>query len=327
MSGAVDFTGFIRSFQDKKVLVIGDMMLDQFIWGRVNRISPEAPVPVVQVIYDSFHLGGAGNVINNIKALGGLPIPVGVIGEDDAAFKMKEAFAEKRIDMSGLVIDPTRSTILKTRIIAQNQQVVRTDREDTTAIDETCRTDITARCLEAMEGAEAVVISDYNKGVISDRLMRDILAKAADLGRMVIVDPKIEHVALYQGVTMITPNQYEAESMAGIRITDERSLRSTGEALLERLNATAVLITLGAQGMTLFQEDGSVIPIPSTAKEVYDVTGAGDTVISTMTLALIGGATWEEAAVMANDAAGIVVGKVGTAVVTAEELNDRFRRT
>ena len=314
----------LQSSRGKKVLVVGDMMLDQFIWGTVSRISPEAPVPVVQVSSDSFHLGGAGNVVNNIHALGGIPLPVGIIGEDDAAARIRKTLGENRIDSSGLVVDFSRHTILKTRIIAQNQQVVRTDREDKSPLSSAIQTAVTESCSRFVAEADAVIISDYNKGVISSFLMKEILSLARQKDLMVLVDPKIEHVSYYAGATIITPNQLEAERMTGISITGEDSLISVGKELLQKLNCQAVLITLGEKGMSLFHNEGAHIPIPSVAKEIYDVTGAGDTVVSMMTLALLGGATHEAAAIMANYAAGIVVGKVGTAVVTAKELNDRF---
>ncbi|HSB10842.1 MAG TPA: D-glycero-beta-D-manno-heptose-7-phosphate kinase [Blastocatellia bacterium] len=307
------------SFGGKRILVLGDVMLDEFIWGRVRRISPEAPVPVVEITRQTLALGGAGNVASNLVALGARATAVGVIGDDSGAERLRKAFRDLEVSSSGLVVDATRPTTVKTRIIAHNQQVVRTDRESRAAIASSTEDLVVKSFLGELESADAVVVSDYGKGLLTSSILSRVLAAARERGSIVCLDPKMRSFAQYQPVSVITPNNQEAAEASGIAIEDEASLVEAGRKLLGSLDCRAVLITRGEEGMTLFTGD-SVTHIPTVAREVFDVTGAGDTVIATLALALSGGASFEEAAVLANHAAGVVVAKLGTASVTREEL-------
>ncbi len=307
------------AFAGKRIVVLGDVMLDEFIWGRVRRISPEAPVPVVEVDRQTLALGGAGNVTSNLVALGAAPTPIGVVGNDSDAERLRAAFHDVGVNTDGLVIDADRPTTIKTRVIAHSQQVVRADRESRAAIN----AEIEERLLNIFRGeldaADAVVVSDYGKGLLTPGLLSGALTAARERGLTVCLDPKMRNFVHYQPVTVITPNNQEAAEAAGIAIEDEQSLTEAGRKLLASIECRAVLVTRGEEGMTLFTEDG-VTHIPTVAREVYDVTGAGDTVIATLALAIASGASLEEAAVLANHAAGVVVAKVGTASVTREEL-------
>ena len=307
-------------FEGKRIVALGDMMLDEFIWGRVRRISPEAPVPVVEVERQTLALGGAGNVVSNLVALGAEAIPLGVIGEDADADRLRAAFRQVGVSVEGLIVDSARPTTLKTRIIAHNQQVVRADRESRAVITSGIEDRVIAAFNELSEKANAVVVSDYNKGLLTNNLLERVLAGARERGLVVCLDPKMRSFDRYQPVTVITPNHQEAAEAAAIAIEDERSLIEAGRRLLDSIDCRAVLITRGEEGMTLFADEGEVTHIPTVAREVYDVTGAGDTVIATLALALASGASFVEAAVLANHAAGVVVGKVGTATVTRDEL-------
>jgi D-beta-D-heptose 7-phosphate kinase/D-beta-D-heptose 1-phosphate adenosyltransferase len=307
-------------FAGRRLVVLGDLMLDEFIWGRVRRISPEAPVPVVEVERQTLALGGAGNVASNLVALGAQPAPLGVAGSDTTADRMRAAFHDIGVASEGIVVDPSRATTLKTRIIAHNQQVVRADRESRAPISTAIEEAIIARFTGALDKADAVVVSDYNKGLLTPRVLAETLAAARRRDIPVCLDPKMRSFASYQPVTVITPNHQEAAEAAGLAIEDEASLNEAGRRLLGAIDCRAVLITRGEEGMALFTDSGEVTRIPTVAREVYDVTGAGDTVIATLALALAAGATFAEAAILANHAAGVVVGKVGTATVTREEL-------
>ena len=307
-------------FAGRRLVVLGDLMLDEFIWGRVRRISPEAPVPVVEVERQTLALGGAGNVASNLVALGAQPAPLGVVGSDTTADRMRAAFHDIGVASDGLVVDSSRATTLKTRIIAHNQQVVRADRESRAPIPAAVEEAIIARFTAALDMADAVVVSDYNKGLLTPRVLAEALAAAHRRDIPVCLDPKMRSFAGYQPVTVITPNHQEAAAAAGLEIEDNDGLIEAGRRLLATIDCRAVLITRGEEGMALFTEGGEVTRIPTVAREVYDVTGAGDTVIATLALALAAGATFAEAAILANHAAGGVVGKVGTATVTRDEL-------
>lgn len=302
--------------------MIGDIILDRYIWGRVNRISPEAPVPIVEVTNDSFLLGGAANVANNIVSLGGKVSVTGVIGRDRAGEVVKELLRERDIDIE--IFEDSRPTTVKTRVIAHNQQVVRFDKEDRTALSGRVLKGIIDYLKRSLREFDAVILSDYKKGVISKALINEILKIAMPLKRFVAVDPKVGHFHLYRGVSIITPNLSEASHGSGVEIRDEDSLVRAGRLLLKKLSCKAVLITRGEEGMSLFTDE-RVTHIPTVARHVYDVTGAGDTVIAVFTLSHAAGATLEEAAMIANHAAGIVVGEVGTASVTPERLKQSLR--
>jgi D-beta-D-heptose 7-phosphate kinase/D-beta-D-heptose 1-phosphate adenosyltransferase len=313
-------TTVAQAFDGKRIVVLGDLMLDEFIWGRVRRISPEAPVPVVEVESHSIALGGAGNVVSNLKALGATAIPVGAIGDDMDAERLRASLRSLGITTDGLISDTARPTTLKTRIIAHSQQVVRADRESRKSISPEVEERIANTFREHLQHADAVVVSDYNKGLLTSGLLKRALGDARARDLIVCLDPKTRSFANYNPVTIITPNNQEAGDATGIEIVDDETLSAAGRSILTSLACRAVLITRGEEGMTLFTGRGEVTHIPTVAQEVYDVTGAGDTVIATLALALAAGANDVEAAVLANHAAGVVVGKVGTATVTREEL-------
>jgi D-beta-D-heptose 7-phosphate kinase/D-beta-D-heptose 1-phosphate adenosyltransferase len=307
-------------FEGKRIIVLGDLMLDEFIWGRVRRISPEAPVPVVEVERQTLALGGAGNVASNLVALGASPMPFGIVGDDADADRLREAFRSLGVECAGLVADGCRPTTLKTRIIAHNQQVVRADRESRAPVSPEVERKIVEAFKRHIEAADAIVVSDYNKGLLTPRLLKLALGAARERELIVCLDPKMRGFAHYQPVTVITPNNQEAADAAGIIVEDEAGLIEAGRKILSSIDCRAVLVTRGEEGMTLFTDGGEVTHIPTVAREVYDVTGAGDTVVATLALALATGASLTEAAVLANHAAGVVVGKIGTATVTREEL-------
>ena len=311
-------------FEGKHIVVLGDVMLDEFIWGRVRRISPEAPVPVVEVDRQTIALGGAGNVVSNLVALGASPTPIGVLGTDPDAERLRRAFSGLEVSTDRLVADSSRPTTVKTRIIAHSQQVVRADRESRVPISSEIEGRVIDNFRGEIESADAIVVSDYGKGLLTMELLGHTLTAARKQGLIVCLDPKMRSFAHYQPVTVITPNNQEAADASGIIIEDEYSLAEAGRKLLSSIDTRAVLITRGEEGMALFTGGGpdgaEVTHIPTVAREVYDVTGAGDTVIATLALALASGASLKEAAVLANHAAGVVVGKVGTASLTREEL-------
>ncbi len=307
-------------FEGKRIIVLGDVMLDEFIFGRVRRISPEAPVPVVEVERQTLTLGGAGNVAANLVALGARPLPMGLVGEDADAARLRAALEKIGVSSNGLIADAKRPTTLKTRIIAHNQQIVRADRESKAVASEAIETRLIETFQQQLEDADAVVVSDYNKGLLTPRVLRETLAAAQARQLTVCLDPKLRNFANYQPVTIITPNHQEASEAAGLIIEDEASLLEAARRILDSLASRAVLITRGEEGMSLFTDEGTLTNIATVAREVYDVTGAGDTVIATLTLGLASGASFVEAAVLANHAAGVVVGKLGTATVTRKEL-------
>ncbi|MFH1460245.1 MAG: D-glycero-beta-D-manno-heptose-7-phosphate kinase [Candidatus Omnitrophota bacterium] len=315
----------LEKFKQSKVLVIGDIMLDQFIWGEVSRISPEAPVPVVHLQRESLMPGGAANVACNIGALNGKAGIIGVIGNDHWG-KILKALIKRSADTKGIVTDRERQTSLKTRIVARHQQVVRVDREEIKEINKKISQKIINFIKNNLNNINAIIIEDYGKGVINPFLLEQILKAVKRKNFIITVDPKEEHFSYYHGVTCITPNQHEAEKATGINIIDEKSLEMAGRKLLKKIKACAVLITRGEQGMSLFIRGKKTIYIPTQAQEVFDVSGAGDTVIGAFTLALASGATFEEAAHISNYAAGVVVGKVGVGTCTPAELLTRIEQ-
>jgi rfaE bifunctional protein kinase chain/domain len=311
----------IKKFRQKKVLVIGDLILDHFVYGNVERISPEAPVPVVDVIYDEHKLGGAANVAGNIVSLGGRATVAGVVGSDAAAGVLEELLRERGVEF--VAFEDERPTTVKTRVIAHSQQVVRFDHEGKDKLRGKMLRGLLEYVLEAVREHDAVVLSDYKKGVITSEVVKTVLG-ASGGRKFVAVDPKVGHFRLYKGVSAITPNVMEASLGSGVAIKDERTLLRAGNTLLRRLAVKAVLLTRGAEGMSLFRRDG-VVHIPTVARKVFDVTGAGDTVIATFALAHAAGASMQDAAVLANHAAGVVVGEVGTAVATPAKLRQSIR--
>jgi D-beta-D-heptose 7-phosphate kinase/D-beta-D-heptose 1-phosphate adenosyltransferase len=313
----------ISLLKKQTVLVVGDTMVDKFIWGKVVRISPEAPVPVVEVTKETEVLGGAANVANNITALGGKAFIVSTIGEDIAGKTLIEMLSEKNINYDYLVYSSHRPTIIKTRIIAASQQVVRVDKEVKGVFERSSELKILKNIEESIPKANAVIISDYGKGVVSPAVLKKTIALAKKYKIPVTVDPKIDHFKKYKKITTMTPNEKEAIEGMGLKnIKTDEDIAILGKKILKTLGSNSVLITRGEKGMTLIEPNNKITNIPTRAKEVYDVTGAGDTVISTMTLALAAKADLLSAAEIANFAAGIVVGKLGTATTNPQELEE-----
>lgn len=303
----------IDNFKGKKIGVIGDLILDHFIWGDVERISPEAPVPVVLVTKESFILGGAANTANNIVALGGEVSLMGIVGSDVASDKLIAEFKKRKIDIDGLITDKKRPTIEKIRVVANGQQVVRVDKETADNINshqENKEIDFISRHIKNWDG---IVISDYNKGFITKNLAKKIIKLAKKYNKPVVGDTKPEHASYFKNITLLTPNNKEAAAIAGTN-----DITKAGKIIQRQLSCN-VLIKRGPQGMTLF-ENNKVRNFLTKAKEIFDIVGAGDTVAAALILSLVSGADFSQAAIIANYAAGIVVGKIGTAVVFSEEL-------
>jgi D-beta-D-heptose 7-phosphate kinase/D-beta-D-heptose 1-phosphate adenosyltransferase len=310
----------VSRFRGRRLAVFGDLMLDRYLWGRVERISPEAPVPVVSIDRESYSLGGAANVAHNLASLGAAPRLVGLVGDDAMGRALAEDLVARGVDVAGLVIDRARRTTVKTRVIAHQQQVVRTDEEDLHDVAGTAAAAIDDALDRALDGAEGVIVSDYGKGAITAAGLARLLARAKARRLPVSVDPKETHFFSYGGAAVLTPNVHEAGRSFGRTIKDEATLLAAGTGLREKLDADAMLITRGAEGMSLFERGGRVTHLPTVAREVYDVTGAGDTVVGTYALALACGAEPPLAAFLANHAAGLVIRHAGTAVTTADEL-------
>lgn len=311
---------YINKFPQARIFVIGDIIMDEYVWGDVSRISPEAPVPVVEVIRETKMLGGAANVIHNMSTLGASPVLCGVVGDDSTGHEIINGIRGLGLKVDGIVAERDRPTSIKTRVVARSQQVVRFDRERRGDVHpESLRMliDVIEKNLGCIDG---IVVSDYGKGVISADLMKGLRDLVRDASIMIAVDPKIGNFEYYREVDVITPNHHEAGTFCGFDIVDEDSLMRAGRHILWELNCRSVLITQGKDGMTLFENNGEVTHIPTVAKQVFDVTGAGDTVISTFSLGLTSGLDLKSSAILSNFAAGIVVGKVGTSTVTAEDL-------
>jgi rfaE bifunctional protein kinase chain/domain len=315
----------LSGFTSSRVMVLGDLMLDHFLWGTVTRISPEAPVPVVQVGDETIRLGGAANVARNIHTLGATPVLIGLVGGDQHGQTLVEAIGHEGIDTGGVVVDQERGTTVKTRVVAHSQQVVRADREDTRDVSGKVFQQILEKVAKEMDDIQAMIISDYGKGVITAEVLRQVLELAKKRGRFVAVDPKESHFDLYQGVSLITPNQQEAGQAYGKPIVDAAILEEVGRGMLEKLRLEALLITRGEEGMALFEADGSMTHFPTMARQVYDVTGAGDTVVGSFAVARTAGASLREAALISNHAAGIAVAGVGTTAVTFAELREELQ--
>jgi len=312
----------IENFSRSRVLVVGDIMADHFIWGKVSRISPEAPVPVVEVRKDSFMLGGCANVLNNIFVMGGRVHLAGVIGTDETGKRLLAEFRSRGVDTGGIVVEAGRPTTLKTRIVAHGQQVVRFDREDRKPVQAKSVRKILSYIESLRDDLGALVVSDYNKGVVTRPLLEGIRKVIAGRPIFTCVDPKQRDFSLYQGFDIVTPNHYEAGRAAGEEMQNGQDYVRVGMKLLQQYDFKALLMTRGEEGMSLFERDGRMrhTAFPAEAREVFDVTGAGDTVIGVLALSMAAGASFREAAYLANHAAGIVVGKAGTATVTREEL-------
>lgn len=323
----IDIDRIVSRFKEISALVVGDIILDEYFWGKVDRISPEAPVPVVTVKKETQLLGGAANVVNNIRSLGGQVFLSGLVGGDERGRKILNLLEEKGVPTGGVFIDPRRPTTVKSRIVAHSQQVVRFDRENQTSLSQGYADSLISYVRDTVPHADTVVIADYGKGVVTEELVKAVTQIAKQEKKPVLLDPKIGRFHLYRDVTLVAPNSQEASLAAGIEIVDGRSLKGVGEKLLDRFNCEVVLITRGEHGMALFERGRKKeFPVQTTEIEVFDVTGAGDTVIGVMALVLAAGASFREAAVIANYAAGIVVGKLGTATVTPGELKEAINR-
>ena len=314
----------IDKFSSRRITVVGDVMVDRFMIGRVSRISPEAPVPVVVFDREEFRLGGAANVANNARELAGTVDLIGVIGQDESGTQLRHELAAKGIHSTGLITDPERRTTTKMRIVTtRNQQVSRIDFESDHEVGAAIAGAIAAQVEMRAKASQVILVSDYQKGVVTRKSMAHLLSFAKANGLPVIVDPKVPHIDYYSGAALVTPNHLEAESATNSRISSHEDAHRASIELRKRLGVESVLITRGEHGMWLDHAGESGF-LPTSAREVADVTGAGDTVIATLALAIAAGATMPEAARLANEAAGIVVGKFGAATVTPAELKARF---
>lgn len=313
----------LESFKELKVAVIGDMMLDDYLIGTVERISPEAPVPVVSIKEERFVLGGASNVVNNLATLGAKTVCFGVIGNDFDGERLLKELSDKGIETDDVIKDDKRPTIVKRRVIGENQQLLRLDWEDNSPISVELEDKILNRFKERVDELNAVILSDYDKGVLTERVVKEVIKICNEKGIIVVVDPKPKNTKNYMGATSMTPNRKEARECLGT--TNLKDIVEIGKELKNRLNLKNLLLTRSEEGISVFEGD-EVFNIPTYAKEVYDVTGAGDTVISVYTLACASGVSLKDSAKIANTAAGIVVGKVGTSTVTKEEIIEFYNR-
>lgn len=310
--------------KEVRALVIGDLMLDEYLWGKADRISPEAPVQVVDVLREDLRLGGAGNVVNNLVALGCKVSVCSVIGADDNGTLLTRVFTGMGVDLDGLFEDPDRRTGKKTRVMAAHQQIVRIDRESKDALQPYFEDLIITYLHDNIRNFNVLVVSDYLKGVLTARVLNSILALGIDAGIPVVVDPKGNDYSKYSGATILTPNRKEAEQASGISIIDEATLNQAAARLIEELDLSALLITRSEAGMSLFRSAHDPLHIPTVAREVYDVTGAGDTVLAMLSLGLASGLSLDDSAKLANTAAGIVVGKLGTSTLKPAEILDEI---
>lgn len=311
---------FVDSFRGRKVLIVGDIMLDRYWFGTVNRISPEAPVPIVSKRSSALAPGGAANVAANVASLGGIPLLVGMTGGDDAGRELRGILEQHGISPEHIVTDPTRPTTVKTRIIARNQHVVRVDEEKTGFAGPALLAQVNNLVRSLLPAADLLVISDYAKGLMSPSLLDRIIRLARDHRCRVIVDPKAADYSRYNGAFLLTPNRTEVLTAARVPANQADSVGAAGARLLETMAVEAVLITQSEAGMTLFERGRDPVYFPAFARTVYDVTGAGDTVVATISLALAAGASLPVSAELANVAAGMAVEQVGTSAVTADQL-------
>jgi len=314
----------LDAFPRARVAILGDIMLDRYVWGEVNRISQEAPVPIVEVRRNSSRFGAAANVAENVASLGAEATLVGVVGEDEAGRELLSLLTGRGVDVANVVTEPGRPTTTKLRVIAHSQQVVRADSEVTTDVAGTVETRLIEGLKAAIAESDVLIVSDYGKGVVTGSTLSAAISTARELGKKVCVDPKESHFASYVGVTAITPNQKEAGGAVGVTIADDESLLTVGWELQGKLEAECVIITRGEHGMSLFMKGGELVHLPTVAREVYDVTGAGDTVVSALAVALAAGASMVEAATIANHAAGLVIREVGTASVGLDAIERSF---
>lgn len=310
-----------KKFYNKRVAIVGDMMLDCYFWGAVSRISPEAPVPVVEVDNEFHRFGGAMNVAKNISTLGGIALPIGVIGNDSDGKVLRKLMADSKISDAAIVVDKSRPTTAKTRVIANDQHIVRIDKEKTFAIDRAIEKKIINIFKKEIKKIDAVILQDYNKGVLTTSLIEEIINIASESKKIITVDPKFNNFFNYNNVTVFKPNRKETEDAFGIKIRNDEEINTAGFKLLEKLNAKYVLLTLSEHGIALFEKNKQVRRVPTKTRKVADVSGAGDTVISTLTIALTAGADVYDAAYLANFAGGLVCQEVGIVPI---EINNLF---
>ncbi|MGD2270468.1 MAG: D-glycero-beta-D-manno-heptose-7-phosphate kinase [Desulfobacterales bacterium] len=312
----------VTKFDECKLMVIGDLMIDEYLWGTVERISPEAPVQIISVTHEDASLGGAGNVVNNLVALGAKVTAAGVIGSDAHSDLVLEKLEDLGVDTGGIIQDSTRPMTRKTRVIGDHQHILRIDRETKKEISSRALTALAQRAGEIIPQVDVVLVSDYGKGVITRALLKQLTAAANAHRKIIVADPKDLDFSKYSGVTLLKPNKKEAGLAQGLEIIDEATLLEAGGGLLEKTGIEKILITLGKDGMALFENDKPPFRIKAESRQVYDVSGAGDTVIAVLGLGLAAGLALENAVTLANAAAGLVVGKVGTATITQEELTE-----
>jgi rfaE bifunctional protein kinase chain/domain len=317
--------GRFENFRQVKILVVGDVMLDKYLWGDVKRISPEAPVPVVNLKQTSYIAGGAANVAANIAGLGARPFLVGVVGDDAEGCMLPEVLAGTNVSTDHLVKLSNRQTTVKTRVIAHNQQILRIDRETTLELSEDDLEIVWQKIESLLSVISIIVVSDYNKGFLSGKLLSRLITQAKAKGISVLIDPKGRDYNKYRGATVITPNKFEAADICRLDGFGEKEILQAGNELISKLEVSALLITRGEEGMTLFEEGKMPVHLEAQARHVYDVTGAGDTVIASLAVALGAGESFAEAAELANTAAGLVVSEVGTTAVNIETLKNTFK--
>lgn len=313
-------TSYLPKFRDQRILVIGDVIADHYIRGKVSRLSPEAPVPILQVEEDQWLPGGAANVAKNITALGARAELVGLIGDDEAGVRVKEMLAQDKLLKPHLIVEKRMPTILKTRCVAQGQQMLRLDREVVGAPSAGALKQAEARIARLMPSCDGVILSDYGKGFLEPSFIQRIVALARGNGVRVFVDPKGHDYSRYRGATVLTPNQGEAAQASKIPITDLDSLNRAARILLKQIGCEILVITRGPQGVSVFPKNGKSVLLPAKAREVFDVTGAGDTFISVFSLSLCAGASLSDAAALGNLAGGVVVARHGVATITQDEL-------
>jgi rfaE bifunctional protein kinase chain/domain len=310
----------LEDFRGKRIAVVGDLMLDRYFWGSVARISPEAPVPVVEIESESMRLGGAANVANNVKSLGADPILIGVIGNDNTGTLLRDLIVENAFTPIGLIVADDRPTTVKTRVIAHGQHVVRFDRETKSEISNALQRKILEIVRQNLHSLDAIVIEDYNKGVVLKSLIKELVDMAEKDKKIITADPKFDNFFEYRGATVFKPNSKELEAAMGVKLVDNDAVEEAGKTLMKRVKAKNILLTRGEKGMTLFEETGTITHIPAKTRKVADVSGAGDTVISTITVALASGATVREATSLANYAGGVVCGEVGIVPIERDAL-------
>ncbi len=310
----------------RRIAVIGDLMLDRYLWGRVSRISPEAPVPVVEIDSETIGLGGAGNVVSNLQTLGAWPIPFGAVGQDSAGEVLSGILKNICSDVRGILKISTRPTSEKTRIIASDQHVVRADRESVIDLKDDEADTLIAALEDVLPEVDAVIVQDYNKGVVTPRVIEGAVAAAKRQGVPIAVDPKFNNFFAFKGVTVFKPNTKEIEAVLGVRLDSDAQIEQAGRTLFDRLGCRHILVTRGDQGMTLFHDPNKVEHIRTRAMKVHDVSGAGDTVISTLVVGMTGGGSLDESAVLANYAAGIACGEVGVVSIERDRLISTIER-